>query len=359
MARAAAPTLPAWLVWIRMNRVCTPRLSQARPPCILAPQKIPRGSASMRPGAAIIGQLSSGLIIGLSSVIYAVSYAALMFSGPLAPYLPYAITITLVTAAVGGLYGAFAQESTLVSGADANASSVLAGILGATVAAGTVASVNPLHHAVAILTCASVFTALVFLLIERFGLARLVRYIPFQVMAGFLASTGWLLASGGLNIIAGTPLSMESLSALLESPWRPELLAGILLTALLAWLQKRFHPAIVIPAFMIGVSLVFNVVLRNFCPWEHACAIPQWFFPEFDRLQWLPPWELRVNGELMLELVALLPSFMAVAFVATLGVLLSLSSLELTYRRDFQLEPALRLHGRAAQCGRHQGAAPM
>ncbi|QJW84942.1 hypothetical protein HK414_19330 [Ramlibacter terrae] len=113
-------------------------------------------------------------------MIYAVSYAALMFSGPLAPFLPYAITITLVTAAVAGLYGLLAEEPTLVSGPDGNTSSVLAGILAVTAATGTVPGVTPVHHAVAILTFATVFTALVFLLIERFRLARLVRFIPFR-----------------------------------------------------------------------------------------------------------------------------------------------------------------------------------
>ena len=51
-----------------------------------------------------------------------------------------------------------------------------------------------------------------------------------------------------------------------------------------------------------------------------------------------------------LELLRLLPSFFAVAFVGPLTVLLSLSSLALTYRNDFQLEPALRLHGRMTLC---------
>ncbi|HEY8360850.1 MAG TPA: SulP family inorganic anion transporter [Ramlibacter sp.] len=299
----------------------------------------------MRPGAGVVGQLSSGLIIGLSSVIYAVSYAALMFSGPLAPYLPYAITITLVTAAIAGLYGLLAEEPTLVSGPDANTSSVLAGILAVTAAAGTVPSVTPLNHAVAILTFATAFTAVVFLLIERFRLARLVRFIPFQVMAGFLASTGWLMASGGLNIIAGTPLTLHSVAVVLEHPWRPELLAGIVLTVVLGLLQRRFHPAVAIPAFMVAASLLGNLVLRNFCPWEHACAESQWFFPPFDRLQWLPPWRLELDGALLLEMLELLPSFMAVAFVGTLSLLLSMSSLELTYGRDFRLERALRLHG--------------
>ncbi|QJW84943.1 hypothetical protein HK414_19335 [Ramlibacter terrae] len=109
------------------------------------------------------------------------------------------------------------------------------------------------------------------------------------MMAGFLASTGWLMASGGLNIIAGTPLTVASPAAVMENPRRPELLAGIVLTVLLALLQRRFHPAVAIPAFMIATSVLGNVALRYLCPREHACAASQWFFPPFDRLQWLPP----------------------------------------------------------------------
>ena len=53
---------------------------------------------------ALAQQLSSGLILGLIQVIFAVSYAALMFSGRLASFMAYAMTVTLITAAAGGLY---------------------------------------------------------------------------------------------------------------------------------------------------------------------------------------------------------------------------------------------------------------
>src|SRR5690606_25070827 len=115
-----------------------------------------------------------------------------------------------------------------------------------------------------------------------------------------------------------------------------------------ALLQRRFHPAIVIPVFMVAVSLLLNVVLRNFCPWEQACAAARWFFPPFDRLQWLPPWQLELNGALLLEMLQLVPSSLAGAFAATLSVLLSLSGLERTYGRDCRLAPSLRLHGHGA-----------
>jgi SulP family sulfate permease len=290
-------------------------------------------------------QLSSGLILGLIQVIFAVSYAALMFSGRLSSYMAYAMTVTLITAAAGGLYGLFSQEPTFVSGPESGTSSVLAGVMVA-LAAMPVSATPPLHAALAVLLVASISTALTYLLIVRFGATRLVRFIPFQVMAGFLASTGWLMASGALNIIAGTPLSVDGLSALMEHPWRPELAVGLLLVGALAVLIRRFGAALAIPLFVLATTLVVNLVVRQLCPASPSCSPERWFFPPFGHLEWLPPWQLQLDGVMGRELLRLLPSFFAVAFVGTLTVLLSLSSLELTYRSDFQLEPALRLHGR-------------
>lgn len=289
-------------------------------------------------------QVSAGLILGLSAVIYAISYAALMFSGPLAPLLPYAITVTLITAAVGGLYGLFSEEPTIVAGPDSNTSSVLAGMLVAAAAAGTPGP-RTLDRALVLLLLASFTCAIAYLAIERYRLARLVRFIPFQVMAGFLASAGWLMASGALNIIAGTPLTRAGLQALLAQPWRPELVTGLVLAGVLAALNRRFKPALAVPLFIVMVSVGINFATRTLCPQAAACAHDTWFFEPFRHLPWGAPWQLQIDATLLHQLPALLPSFVAVAFVGTLTVLLSLSSLEHTYHRDFRLEPALRAHG--------------
>ena len=290
-------------------------------------------------------QLTSGLVLGLSAVIYAVSYAALMFSGPLAAFMPWALSVTLVTAAVGGLYGFFSEEPTLVNGPDSNTSSVLAGMLAAAVAGGAQDG-GTLNRALAVLLCASLFAAACYLLIERFGLARLVRYIPFQTTAGFLASTGWLMASGGLNVIAGTPLTLDGLAAWLEQPWQPALWVGLGLALVLALMRRVWRPAVAIPVFVVLASVAMNLVLRLGCAGAAACAPALWFFEPFTQLHWHAPWDLRFDGALLADMLRLLPSFFAVAFVGTLTMLLSLSSLELAYGRDFSLEQALRLHGR-------------
>jgi SulP family sulfate permease len=47
--------------------------------------------------------LFGGAISGVVSLIYCVSYAALIFSGPLAPALGYGIAATLISATIGAL----------------------------------------------------------------------------------------------------------------------------------------------------------------------------------------------------------------------------------------------------------------
>ena len=44
----------------------------------------------------------AGTVVGVFSILFYVSYAALIFSGPLAPWLAYGLTATFITGAIGG-----------------------------------------------------------------------------------------------------------------------------------------------------------------------------------------------------------------------------------------------------------------
>ena len=52
----------------------------------------------------ILGHITSGLVNGLIEILFSISLASLIFSGPLEPYLPRGISIALVTAAVHILF---------------------------------------------------------------------------------------------------------------------------------------------------------------------------------------------------------------------------------------------------------------
>ena len=51
----------------------------------------------------------AGTICSVLTVAYWLSYAALIFSGPLAPWLSYGIAVTFISAAVGGAIVGLAQ----------------------------------------------------------------------------------------------------------------------------------------------------------------------------------------------------------------------------------------------------------
>ena len=42
----------------------------------------------------------SGLVVGLFSILFYLSYAALIFAGPLAPWLAYGMAATFITGAI-------------------------------------------------------------------------------------------------------------------------------------------------------------------------------------------------------------------------------------------------------------------
>ena len=132
-------------------------------------------------------QVSAGVIEGLSAVIYSISYGALLFSGPLAGLVGFGITVTLITAIFGALFGALSEEKTFIGGPDSNTVSVLASMLAVLGSMG-LAEPLTLNLALATILLTSLVCALSFYAVARFNLASLVRYIPFSVMAGFLAS---------------------------------------------------------------------------------------------------------------------------------------------------------------------------
>lgn len=292
-------------------------------------------------------QVSAGVIVGLSAIVYSLSYGALLFAGPLTGYVGYGITIALITAIVGALFGWLGEEKTFIAGPDSNTISVLASML-AVLAALDLAGPLKLKLSVATIFVTALLSALGYYLVARARLSGLVRYIPFSVMAGFLAATGWLMTSGALNIIAGTPLSLAGLRNVLADPLRPELAAGVLVAIALQLLARRVAAALLIPLVMLLATLAVHLFLASGLCHSPRCAAPVWLFARVQEVQWLPPWALDWQLADLAYLVESLPAMLVVGFVGLLTVLLSMASLELAYKKEFDLNRVLRSHALAA-----------
>ncbi len=55
----------------------------------------------------------------------------------------------------------------------------------------------------------TVLTGITFLAIGTFKRGNLIRFVPYPVVGGFLAGTGWLLLKGGVYVASGEEVHLE------------------------------------------------------------------------------------------------------------------------------------------------------
>jgi SulP family sulfate permease len=155
--------------------------------------------------------LVAGLISGILTVIIEISLAALIFSGDLARFVSNGIGITLFSSLVIGVVVALTSS---LRGTVAVGQDIPAAIL-APVAAGIATSLTPSGSpeatyatVVAVMAVTSLVTGIGFLLMGIFRLGGLIRFIPYPVIGGFLAGTGWLLVKGSFGVMANASLTL-------------------------------------------------------------------------------------------------------------------------------------------------------
>src|SRR5208282_589224 len=152
---------------------------------------------------AALTDVFAGIICSILSIAYCLSYAALIFTGPLEHLLSYGVAVTFLSAAVGGSIVALRSSLPFaVAGPDSSISVVMAAMVATLV-----------HRLVAhggtdllapTLIAMSLTTALTGLLLCVLGFThagRAIRFVPYPVIGGFLGATGWLMITGAMQVV--------------------------------------------------------------------------------------------------------------------------------------------------------------
>src|SRR5665647_1392062 len=145
--------------------------------------------------APLARSVIAGAVVGIFAILTYVSYAALIFSGPLAPWLGYGIAATFITGAIGGAVTSWRSSLPFaIAGPDSASCAVIAALVAALAARfwPNGADDGLLPASLVMLALSSVLTGL---LLWGLGIARLgraIRFIPFPVIGGFLGATGCL-----------------------------------------------------------------------------------------------------------------------------------------------------------------------
>jgi len=137
------------------------------------------------------------------AVTFALSLAAMIYSGPLAPFLSQGIGLTLLGAAIMAVVGplTLSYRGTLIQPQDV--STILLSLsAGAIAAQPAISAEAAFSTVVALVGVTSIATGLTAYTMGVLKLGYLVRFVPFPVVSGFLAASGVLLVRGAFGMVA-------------------------------------------------------------------------------------------------------------------------------------------------------------
>lgn len=158
--------------------------------------------ADFAPEAAI-RTISSGIIIGLVNALLITALMSLIFRDSLADALPIGIAHGLTASAMIGVIVALGSSFPgLYAGIQDASAAIIA--LSATAVAGALAGTLALDTVVAMMAVTSLATGASLLLVGYLGFGEVARFVPFPVIGGLLAGTGYLILAGALDILGLT-----------------------------------------------------------------------------------------------------------------------------------------------------------
>ncbi len=296
--------------------------------------------------ARLLPAITAGLIGGLLTLSAALAYPAVVFNGPLAPYLGTGITLALFTSMV---LGAIVAWQSSYPAAIAQAQIETAVVLGsiATVITEVAAAEAQLGTVLVVIAIASITLGVIFVLLGAFRLGNAVRYIPFPVIGGFLGYIAWLLAKGGMATLIGRPLAIDVMPDLVAPAMLLHWLPAALLAAALLILQARRRHYLNVPAVLVTALAAFWLVA-----WLSGADLASLLAGGYV-LEPLPlgqgwsPMRLPAAMEAVDwgVVVTVLPNILVVSLVALITLLVTASTLEVASRRPVDLDRELIVTG--------------
>jgi SulP family sulfate permease len=295
----------------------------------------------------LLPSLTAGVLMGLAEAAFAISLVSLIFTGELAPYLPQGIGIALASAVVllitTALVSAVPGVMSSVQDSPAVLMAVIAGALAGTLVRAGVEDVLP--TVLVALALSTLLTGMFLLLLGFFNLGGLVRYVPYPVVGGFLAGTGWLLAQGSFGTMADYPLTLATIPDLLRPDQLVLWVPGIVCALVLFVGVRSIKHFLAMPGLLLAAVLVFYLGLLVTGTSFARAADLGLLLGKVGAATWQP-----FNPALLLaaDWNALLSQSGNVAILLALtlvSVMLNVSSLELAINHDVDVDRELRSAG--------------
>ncbi|MEX2450392.1 MAG: SulP family inorganic anion transporter [Rhodospirillales bacterium] len=296
-----------------------------------------------------IASFFAGPVVALGSMVNMLGGAALAFPGVLSPHIGVVIGAMLAGSIVAAIIGAFRAglRGTLMENQEAPA--MLLGLMGVAVFVSLPEGLSEgdrVATVIAAFALTTVTTGIFFLLLGWLRLGELIRYIPFPVIGGVLAGLGLLMMEGALSVATGLSINAENIPRLFETDMLLRWLPALVFAGVIAQTTSKLTHFLTIPILLSVATAVFYVVALGLGMTADRLSGDGWLlgpFPDGSLFQPVDYGALaRIDGGVLFSMV---PKMASVMLIATIGVLLHASGLELAAREEVELNRELRVCG--------------
>ena len=311
-------------------------------------------SQSVSPGLklllrAALKDVLGGTAASVLTVTFGLSYALLVFAGPLTPYLSYGVAVTFITSAVlAAVIGVGSSLPFAIAGPESSTAAIT-GILASSMVE-RIAAADPsaplLAPVLLTLALATIATGIVLCGSGMTRMGRAIRYVPYPVVGGFLGATGCLILLGAVRVITGLRLQLATLGRFENILTLSELAAACAMAAVLYLTWHRSRSMFGLPAILVGGVIAAHIVfwLAGISSAEAQAA--GWTFQAPPSVAYMSPWNLdAIRNYPWSDLPELSGNLIAVAFVTASCTLFNTTGIEVASHREANLERELNVTG--------------
>lgn len=212
----------------------------------------------------LLPSFTAGTVTGIIGVIRAISYAALIFAGPLSAHLGLGIGMAIFSTAVIAIVAALTSSFGGTIATPLAAPTAVLAVMAAELAAALPASTPPMDVFLTVLTAiaiGSLFTGSLLLFLGKCRLGSVLQVVPYPVVGGFMAGTGWLLVRGAIQVATDSDLTWQTLNFVFQMSVLWHWLPGLGLGILLYLVTRRYKHYLVMPGMLLGSAVIFYLVL--------------------------------------------------------------------------------------------------
>ena len=296
-----------------------------------------------------IPSIVAGTISSIIIIVSAMALSALVFTGDLSSYLPQGIGILLLGSLIFALFSAITASFPTAISAPQDIPIAILALMAATLMSNPVHQMNKeelFQFIFVTIGLTSVLVGIFFYLLGQFKLGKLVRFIPFPVVGGFLAGTGWLILIFSFSMMTNIDLNLKNLPFLFKTDLLVRWTPGILFAITLLFLRRKINHYLLVPGFLIvSIVIFYGIALSSGLSFEQLEN--QGFllgpFPDGGLFAGLPL--QYVKGFQWSLFFQFTPALLTMMILNAISVLFNYSGLELTVKHDFDLNRELKMTG--------------